>query len=92
MQRLENQVLQKMTHLLKIIVYQMHSYNTPMAPHVNEVIQYVVKFFIGEEYVFGSDCVLNKTSTNNKQQLKIYLRERSFFRRDCELDSNFKSD
>jgi hypothetical protein len=61
MQRLENQVLIRMTHLLKTIVYQMHSYNTPMAPFVAEVISYVVKFFIGEEHVFGSDTVLNKT-------------------------------
>jgi hypothetical protein len=63
-----------------------------MAPHVNEVIQYIVKFFIGEENMFGSDCVLNKTSTNKQGQLKAFLNERSFFRRDCELDSSFKSD
>jgi len=50
-----------MTHLLKTIVYQMHSYNTPMAPHVAEVISFVVKFFIGEEHFFGSDVVLSKT-------------------------------
>lgn len=65
MQRLENQVLQRMTHLLKTIVYQMHNYNTPMAPHVAEVIAFVVKFFIGEEHFFGSDVVLNKTCTTN---------------------------
>lgn len=63
MQRLENNVLQRMTHLLKSIVYQMHSHNTPMAPHVAEVISYVVKFFIGEEHSFGSDVVLQKTTS-----------------------------
>jgi hypothetical protein len=40
----------------------MHSYNTPMAPHVSEVIAFVVKFFIGEEHFFGSDVVLSKTT------------------------------
>ena len=62
-QKLENQVLIKMTHLLRTIVYQMHSYNTPMAPHVAEVISFVVKLFIGEEHFFGSDVVLHKTCT-----------------------------
>jgi hypothetical protein len=38
-----------------------------MAPHVNEVIQYLVKFFIGEEHMFGSDSVLNRTSKNNAE-------------------------
>ena len=70
----------------------MHNYNTPMAPHVGEVISFVVKFFIGEEHTFGSDVVLEKTAINTSQQLKSFLRERSFFRRDSELDSNFKSD
>lgn len=41
----------------------MHSHNTPMAPHVAEVISYVVKFFIGEEHSFGSDVVLQKTTS-----------------------------
>ena len=41
----------------------MNSYNTPMSPHVAEVISYIVKFFIGEESAFGSDIVLNKTLT-----------------------------
>ena len=58
MQKMENRVLQRMTNVLKIIVHQMHSYNTPMAPHVAEVIQLVVKYFIGEEHMFGSDVVL----------------------------------
>jgi hypothetical protein len=63
-----------------------------MAPHVAEVISYVVKFFIGEEHSFGSDVVLQKTTSSNSNQLKAFLRDRSFFRRDCELDSSFKSD
>jgi hypothetical protein len=44
----------------------MHSYNTPMAPHVAEVIQLVVKYFIGEEHMFGSDVVLSKTCKDNQ--------------------------
>ena len=51
-----------MTHLLKTIVYQMHSYNTPLAPYVSDVINYVVKFFLGEEHTFGSETVLIKTT------------------------------
>lgn len=70
----------------------MHSYNTPLAPYVSDVINYVVKFFLGEEHTFGSETVLIKTTPGTSQQLKVFLRERSFFRRDSELDSNFKSD
>ena len=39
-----------MTHLLKLMVYEMHSYCTPLAPHVAHVIRYIVKYFLGEEY------------------------------------------
>jgi len=48
------------------MVYQMHSFSTPLAPFVAEVITYVVKFFIGEENSFGSDTVLQKTTTNGQ--------------------------
>ena len=51
-----------MCNLLKTLVYEMHSYNTPMSPYVKEVLEYVVKFYVGEEYELGSDYVLRKTS------------------------------
>lgn len=47
-----------MSNLLKTLVYEMHSYNTPMSPYVKEVIEYIVKFFVGEEHELGSDGVL----------------------------------
>jgi hypothetical protein len=47
--------MRKLTDLLKTLVYEMHSYNTPMAPFVKEVLEYIVKFFVGEEYELGSD-------------------------------------
>ena len=53
-ERLQNHVLARMTHLLKLMVYEMHSYCTPLSPYVNHVIRFVVKFFIGEEGSFGS--------------------------------------
>ena len=80
-----------MAHLLRLMVYEMHSYSTPMAPHVEKVIQYIVKFFIGEENMFGSEVVLVRT-TGSEYGLKQYLKERTFFRRDKELNENFKSD
>lgn len=80
-----------MSNLLKTLVYEMHSYNTPMAPFVKEVIEYVVKFFSGEEYELGSDFVLRKTSGIDNT-LNDYLRGRSFFRRETELNEQFKSD
>lgn len=94
MVRLENKVLALMTRLLKTMVYQMHSYNTPMAPFVSDVINYVVKFFLGEEHTFGSETVLRKSSNNTSAQhaLKDFLRERSFCRRESELNAEFKSD
>jgi len=56
-----------MTHLLRTIVYQMHSFSTPLAPFVADVINYVVKFFLGEENTFGSETVLQKTTPGGQQ-------------------------
>lgn len=80
-----------MSHLLKLMVYEMHSYNTPLAPFVEDVIRYICKFFLGEEADFGSDVVLRKTS-NAETGLIEYLRSRSFFRRESELNERFESD
>jgi len=90
-ERLQNHVLVRMTHLLKLMVYEMHSYCTPMSPHVSHVIRYVVKFFIGEESSFGSQTVLKNTSGVD-YGLAGFLEERTFFRREKELNEQFKSD
>lgn len=90
-ERLKNHVLGRMAHLLKLMVYEMHSYNTPLAPFVEDVIRYIVKFFLGEEADFGSDVVLRKTS-QSETGLQEYLRGRSFFRRESELNEHFESD
>lgn len=90
-ERLQNHVLARMSHLLKLMVYEMHSYCTPMSPYVGDVIRYIVKFFIGEEGTFGSEVVLKKTSDVNLG-LADYLKERTFFRRDNELNPKFVSD
>jgi hypothetical protein len=66
-----------MTRLLKTLVYEMHSYSTPMAPYVKEVVDYVVKLYVGEEYELGSDYVLRKTAGSDST-LTDYLRNRSF--------------
>ena len=76
---------------MRTLVYEMHSYNTPMAPYVKDVIEYIVKFYCGEEYELGSDFVLRRTSGIDST-LKDYLRGRSFFRREAELNEKFKSD
>jgi hypothetical protein len=52
-----------MTRLLKTLVYELHSYSTPMAPYVKEVAEYVLKLYVGEEYELGSDSVLRRTTT-----------------------------
>ena len=88
---MQNHVIERMSHLLKLMVYEMHSYCTPLAPFVAQVIRYVVKFFIGEESSFGSEEVLKKTS-GIELGLGEYLKERSFFRRENELIESFKSD
>jgi hypothetical protein len=77
-----------------MLIYEMHSYCTPMAPFVKEVIEYIVKFYVGEEYELGSDFVLRRspTTTQSAGSLKEYLGARSFFRREKELDKSFKSD
>ena len=80
-----------MTHLLKLMVYEMNSYCTPLAPHVAHVVRYIVKYFLGEEYIFGSDLVLRRAGGSD-QNLKDFLRDRSFFRRETELNESYKSD
>ena len=90
-ERLQNHVLGRMSHLLKLMVYEMHSYSTPLAPYVEDVIRYIVKFFLGEESDFGSDAVLRK-STTTETGLQEFLRSRSFFRRENELNETFKPD
>jgi len=89
--RKQNQVLARMVALLKMLVYEMHSYSTPMAPFVDKVIEYIVRFYVGEEYELGSDFVLRKTSGMD-DSLKDYLRGRSFFRRESELTGDFTPD
>ena len=80
-----------MSHILKLMVYEMHSYCTPLSPFVGWIIRYIVKFFIGEENTFGSGVVLKKTSGVD-YGLPEYLRQRTFFRREIELTESFKSD
>ena len=80
-----------MSHILKLMVYEMHSYCTPLSPFVGQVIRYIVKFFVGEENTFGSETVLKKTSGVD-YGLVEYLKERTFFRRDAEYNESFKSD
>lgn len=76
---------------MKLMVYEMHSYCTPLSPFAGQVIRYIVKFFIGEENTFGSETVLKKTSGVDNG-LGEYLKERTFFRRDKEYNEKFKSD
>ena len=87
-ERLQNLIIQKLTQVLKMLVYEMHSYNTPMAPFAKEVMEYIVKFYVGEEYELGSDFVLRRSTSNEEgaSNLKEYLRGRSFFRREGEMD------
>lgn len=80
-----------MSHILKLMVYEMHSYCTPLSPFVGQIIRYIVKFFIGEENTFGSEIVLKKTSGVD-YGLGEYLKERTFFRREGEYGETFKSD
>lgn len=68
----------------------MQSYSTPMAPFASEVINYIVKFFIGEENIFGSSQVLTKTTQDTNNSMKEFLRDRSFFRKEADLNADFK--
>lgn len=80
-----------MCQLLQHLVYEMHSYSTPMSPFAKEVIEYIMKMFVGEEHELGSDQVLRITSGMDNT-LRDYLRGRSFCRKETEMDSKFKSD
>ena len=52
-----------MSRLLKTLLYEMHSYSTPMAPFVKEIVRYDVKFFVGEEFNLGSDIDLQQKNS-----------------------------
>ena len=58
-----------MSKLLKLMIYEMYYYSTPMAPFVKEVVDYVVKFFVGEEFILGSDIVLSNNDDKSKLNL-----------------------
>lgn len=92
--RSKNHVMDAMVRILRTMVYEMHSYSTPMAPFAAEVLTYVVKFFTGEEHEFGSDQVLRSAhqASSDESSLKDFLQTRSFFRRDDDLNESFKSD
>ena len=51
------------------MIYEMYYYSTPMAPFVKEVVDYVVKFFVGEEFILGSDIVLSNNDDKSKLNL-----------------------
>lgn len=80
-----------MTKLMKTLLYEMHSYSTPLAPFVKEIVDYVVRLYVGEEYSLGSDEVLRKTA-KTERVLADFLRTRSFFKKDEQLNESFKSD
>jgi len=63
-----------------------------MAPFAGEVINYIVKFFIGEEDMFGSTQVLTKTSPNSSNLIREFMRGHSFFRKEEDLNVDFKQD
>ena len=90
-ERLQNHVLSRMSHLMKLMVYEMHSYCTPLSPFVSDIIRYIVKFFLGEESDFGSESVLKKTA-GVEYGLQDFLKARTFFRREGELNESFKAD
>ena len=45
----ESKVMNRMVELLRIMVFEMHSYETPLAPFVKNVLEYLVRVFVGEE-------------------------------------------
>ena len=86
--RAKNHVLMRMTKLMKTLLYEMHSYSTPLAPFVKEIVEYVVRLYVGEEYRLGSDEVLRKTA-KTERVLADFLRSRSFFKKDGQLTESF---
>jgi len=69
--RKRNHVLDAMVRILRTMVYEMHSYSTPMAPFAAEVLTYVVKFFTGEEHEFGSDTVLRSAHKEHSDESSL---------------------
>jgi hypothetical protein len=84
-------ILERLATFLKMLTYEMHSYDTPMAPFVKEVLEFVVMTFVGEENILGSDFVLAKTSPKG-ETLTDFLRDRSFMRNEKALTEKFAPD
>lgn len=74
----ESKLLARLVDLLKLCVFEMHSYDTPLAPFVKEVLEYLVRAFVGEESgILLSDNLLEQTED---ETLELYLKLNTFLR------------
>jgi len=76
---------------MKLFVFEMHSYETPLSPFVKEVLDYLVRIFFGEESgTLLSEKVLQNSM--NEDNLTQYLKERTFLRNEKALTEDFVPD
>lgn len=82
-----------MVELMKLFVFEMHSYETPLSPFVKEVLDYLVRIFFGEESgMLLSEKVLLRSLPEESESLKFYLRERTFLWNERLLTEDFVPD
>lgn len=92
-----SKVMKATVDLVNLMVYEMHSYETPLSPYVKQILSYLVRLFIGEASgTVLSDKVLENWTTGHEKPtpptLAQYLEERTFMRNSQELTEDFKAD
>lgn len=66
-----SKLMNRLIDLMKLMVFEMHSYETPLSPFVREVLDYLVRLFVGEESgILLSDKVLQSAESDDEQTLQ----------------------
>jgi len=78
---------------MKLFVFEMHTYDTPLSPFVKEVLDYLVRIFFGEESgILLSEWELQWSIPSESNSLKLFLQDRTFLRNESLLTEDFIPD
>jgi hypothetical protein len=91
MQRYCGKIIVPLINVLFNCIYAMKNYDHMISSYCENVIEYIVKLFIGEDHIFLSEKIINKDGSHNSK-IKKYLHYRTFFRNEFLIKSNFVED
>jgi hypothetical protein len=91
MHRYCGKLLSPLIAFLSNCVHAMKNYDHMVSSYCENIIEYIVKLFIGEDHIFLSEKLLNKEESSDSK-LKKYLHYRTFFRNEFSIKSDFVED